>query len=37
MVKAAVSPDEFRTPSLSPNRCQLFFEADNKIYRASRR
>jgi hypothetical protein len=37
MEKAVVAQTEFRTPSMSPNRCQLFFEADNGIYRASRR
>ncbi len=28
---------QLRTPSLSPDRCELFLEADNGIYRARRR
>ena len=36
-IKPQPSSKITRTPSMSPNRCQLFFEADNGIYRASRR
>jgi hypothetical protein len=34
---SGAEPQNLRTPSLSPNRCELFFEGDNTIYRAKRR
>jgi hypothetical protein len=37
MESTGVELTQLRTPSLSPNRCEMFFEADNVIHRARRR